>query len=50
MSVRETDAAPGQGVQLRSRDLALRVIGPEVAEALVVGQDDDDVGPVGGDQ
>ena len=48
--VREPHSAFGQRIQLRGRDLALRIIGTEVAEALVVGQDDDDVRPVGGDQ
>ena len=50
MSVGEPHSAFGQGVQMRGSDLTLGVVGTEVTEALVVGQDDDDVGPVGGDQ
>jgi hypothetical protein len=50
MTVRKAQASLGQGVQIRSSDLALRVIGPEVTEALVIGQDDDDVRSVRGDE
>ena len=49
MTVREAHAALGQGVEMRGQNLTLRVIGTEVAEALVVGQDDDDIGPIGGE-
>ena len=50
MSVGEPHSAFGQRIQVRGGNLAQRIVGAEVAEALVVGQDDDDVGPVGGDQ
>ena len=46
--VGEAEAALGQGIQIRCRDLALRVVRREIPEALIVGQDDDDIRTVGG--
>ena len=47
MPVREAPAFGRQTVEVRGRDFARRVVGPHVPVALVVGQDQEDVGSVG---
>ena len=47
MPVREAPAFGRQTVEVRGRDFARRVVGPHVPVALVVGQNQEDVGSVG---
>jgi hypothetical protein len=50
MAVGEAESLPGQAVEVRGGYPALRIIGGEITEALIVGEDHDDVRSVRGNQ
>ena len=49
VGVGKAHAFGGEAVEIGGGDFAVRVVGGDVAVALVVGEDDDDVGPVSGE-